>query len=161
MPRLLRLLPVALLTVHIMLVVGYTAPERWVPPVWRAWSVTLVRPLFHQRWDLFAPDPPRCTCALEVKRGLGAWTAVEADGPAARRMSRHLLAYLGGGEPLPDTLMVPGHWGPALRSLLNEPPRVDGPVAYRAAQECMDDPARPGERGARRVQLVLTTPIAR
>ncbi|MBK6628963.1 MAG: hypothetical protein IPJ87_02305 [Flavobacteriales bacterium] len=161
MSRLLRLLPAALLTVHILLVVGYTAPGRWVPPLWRAWSVALVRPLFHQRWDLFAPDPPRCACTLEVKRGRGDWTAVEADGPVARRMPHHLLAYLGGGEPLPDTLVVPDHWVPALRSLLNELPRAGGPVAFRTAQQCMDDPARPGERRVRYVQLILTMPIAR
>ncbi len=155
----LRFLTVAVLAIHTLLVAGYTAPKRWVPPLWRAWSVALVRPLFHQGWDLFAPDPPRCACTVEAKQGQGAWSAAEAEGRAARRMARHLIAYLGGGEALPDTLVVPPRWAPALRSLFTERPPLKGPLALRAVQRCMDDPARPWERRSHHVQLEFATPV--
>ncbi|HMQ76254.1 MAG TPA: hypothetical protein PKE21_09895 [Flavobacteriales bacterium] len=159
MPPLRRLLPVVLLGAHVLLVAGYTAPERWVPPLWRAWSMAVVRPLFHQGWDLFAPDPPRCSCTLEARSASGSWRsfAAEGDGLLARRMARHLVAYLGGGAVLPDTVQVPPQWAPAVRSMLGDARGPDGSASVRAVQRCMDDPARPLERSTRHVTLVFAT----
>ncbi len=160
MARLPRLLLLVLLGMHLVLLAAYTGPARWVPPVLRAWSMAYVRPLFHQGWDLFAPDPPRCSCTLHAKVGDGPWRALGAEGkgPMGRRLARHLAAYLGGGAPLPDTLLIAPRWIPALRALTPG----DGPAAdtatYRAVQRCAEGPTGSFRVAERVVPVTLIEP---
>lgn len=156
MPRLPRfLLPV--LGAHILLLAAYTGPERWVPPRLRAWSVAWVRPLFHQGWDLFAPDPPRCSCVLQARAGNGPWRALaHEEGLLARRMARHLAAYAGGGAVLPDTLVLSQRWAPAMRTLAIR--EGVGPRSFRAVQRCLEGPSGALWLKERTVPIQLTGP---
>ncbi|MCB0793262.1 MAG: hypothetical protein KDB88_00865, partial [Flavobacteriales bacterium] len=50
----------ALACCHSLIILCYVAPEQLVPDRLRFWSQAYARPLFHQQWELFAPEPPRC-----------------------------------------------------------------------------------------------------
>lgn len=52
---------------HMALLAAYTLPSSWVPIRLRYWSQAYTRVMFHQDWRLFAPDPPMCGCAVQVK----------------------------------------------------------------------------------------------
>lgn len=127
-----------MLAVHFLLVVAYTAPKERVPPRVRVWAVAWVRPLFHQGWDLFAPDPPACACRLEVRNTAGRWVGL-ADGHRgwlAQRASRNLAAYLGGGGPLPDTVLVGKQLSMAISAMARDGAGA-GPIPQvRAVQAC-------------------------
>ena len=81
---------------HIALLAAYTVPDRLVPEMLRQWSAVYARPLFHQQWKLFAPDPPSCSCALEVRATGGAWKPLEqhTDSYMERRTVRSLARYV-------------------------------------------------------------------
>ena len=66
MTRMHRGIVVGLVALHTVLLLGYTLPSQFVPERWNDLSLYYVRPLFHQQWQLFAPDPPLCSCAIEV-----------------------------------------------------------------------------------------------
>lgn len=63
-----RNLAIAFAIAHTLLLAAYTLPASVVPTRVRYWSQAYARTLFHQDWRLFAPDPPTCSCALEVQR---------------------------------------------------------------------------------------------
>ncbi|MFZ1689135.1 MAG: hypothetical protein WAU70_17060 [Flavobacteriales bacterium] len=62
-----RWLVVVLVAGHMALLAAYTLPGIWVPTRLRFWSQAYTRVLFHQDWRLFAPEPPACGCAVQVK----------------------------------------------------------------------------------------------
>lgn len=56
---------VLMVTVHMLMLCGHTFPRSMVPEKLWYWSMAYARPLFHQKWELFAPDPPQCSAAIE------------------------------------------------------------------------------------------------
>ena len=48
--------------------------------------MSYARPLFHQQWDLFAPDVPPCGCTIEVKTEDGYVDLMEGRGLIGRRL---------------------------------------------------------------------------
>jgi len=80
-----RNLAIAFAIAHTLLLAAYTLPGTFVPSRPRYWSQAYARVLFHQDWRLFAPDPPSCSCALEVQREPnGAWIDL-------RSLRRHFI----------------------------------------------------------------------
>jgi hypothetical protein len=143
------------LALHALLLACYTLPATWVPAGLRALSIAYARPLFHQGWDLFAPDPPRCACELQV--GLGEdWRALDAaqDHYLVTRMARNLASYAEGARPLGDTLyMEPLLWQ-AMHALVRDIGREVPDLRFRAVQRCATDDRRPLERSTRVVPVV-------
>lgn len=146
----------AILLAHFGLLASYTFPSRWIPDRLRYWSITYARPLFHQGWDLFAPDPPRCSCEVQV--GIGeSWRALDASGDnyLRTRMVRNVAAYLNGGSPFPDTLTVPPVMEEALLGLVRDMMHDEGDLRFRAVQHCVVDDHRPTDRDTRYVPIVF------
>lgn len=74
----MKKLVLALAIGHTLLLACYTFPAQLVPTRLRYWSQAYARVLFHQDWRLFAPDPPRCGCSVEVKpTPEGTWRRLE------------------------------------------------------------------------------------
>lgn len=150
----------ALLAVHFALLACYTFPRRWVPDRLHFWSVTYVRPLFHQGWDLFAPDPPRCSCTLQVGLHATDWRALDAsqDHYLVTRMHRNIAAYLDGARPFGDTLYVEPLMEQAMRAMVRDIGREVPGLRFRAVQRCVTDDHRPWERTERVVPIVFVKP---
>lgn len=156
--RRVRLALIAVLALHGALLAAYTLPEAWVPASLRAVSTAYARPLFHQGWTLFAPDPPRCSCALEV--GIGNdWRPIDAaqDHYLATRMARNLAAYLDGARPFGDTLYVEPMLMQAVRAMVRDVGREVPGLRFRAVQRCVSDDRRPLERTLHIVPLEPVT----
>ncbi len=156
-PRGTRRALVALLVLHFLLLACYTLPDAWVPDRPRAWSTAYARPLFHQQWGLFAPDPPRCSCELQVAVGTEAPRALHAaqDHYLVTRMARNTAAYLDGARPLGDTLYVDPLLASAMRALVRDVGREVPALRFQAVQRCVTDDRRPLERTGRVVPIIL------
>jgi hypothetical protein len=105
------------------------------------------RPLFHQQWLLFAPEPPPCSCELQVRAGSGSWTSlVEDGGYLARRTAQALARHVQTEVHLGTN--VPSH--PLLRTMHHIAHQRFGYASksctYRLMERCVDDPDRPNER---------------
>lgn len=146
---------VVVLALHFGLLACYTLPEAWVPERLQVLSGVYVRPLFHQQWRLFAPDPPRCSGELQVAVGED-WQPVgrPQDHYLVTRMTRSLADYAGGQEPLPDTLHMDARLGQAMQALVRDMGR-EVPVHFRLVQQCVPDDARPLPRDVRIIPVVI------
>ncbi len=142
-----RLLVILVVAMHTLLLVCYTFPSRWVPERVRILGQFYARPLFHQQWLLFAPDPPPCSCELQVRTGSGAWASlVEDRGYLARRsaqaLARHVQGEVHQGSNVPSR--------PLLRAMHLIAQQRFGAAAYRCTfrllERCIVAPDRPTER---------------
>lgn len=159
-PRWARRAIAGMLAVHVALLACYTLPEPWVPAPLRALATAHARPLFHQGWTLFAPDPPRCACELQVGIGEHDWRALDAaqDHYLVTRMARNTAAYLDGARPFGDTLYVEPMLMQALHGLVRDIGREVPDLRFRAVQRCVTDDRRPLERTLRIVPVVPAKP---
>jgi hypothetical protein len=159
-PRRVRRSIGALLALHTALLAAYTLPEAWVPPPLRALATAHARPLFHQGWTLFAPDPPRCACELQVGIGEHDWRALDGaqDHYLVTRMARNTAAYLDGARPLGDTLHVDPMLWQAMHALVRDIGREVPELRFRAVQRCVTDDRRPQERTLRIVPVLPAKP---
>jgi hypothetical protein len=58
--------------IHTLVLACYALPDSIIPDKLEYWSSTYTRPLFHQQWNLFAPDVPPCGCTIAAfKNGVG------------------------------------------------------------------------------------------
>jgi len=155
-----RLIIGAVLALHFGLLACYTLPEQWVPKRLHYWSITYARPLFHQGWSLFAPDPPRCSCEVQVGMGED-WRALDAaqDHYLLTRMTRNISAYLEGAVPFADTLYVEPLMEQAMRGMVRDIGREVPELRFRAVQRCVTDDHRPLDREMRTVPIVFMKPI--
>lgn len=156
MDRRTRLVIGVVLAVHFALLACYTFPRQWVLDRLFFWSVSYARPLFHQGWNLFAPDPPRCSCELQV--GIGEdWRPLDAaqDHYLVTRMKRNIAAYLDGARPFGDTLYVEPVMEQAMRGLVRDIGREVPDLRFRAMQRCVTDDRHPLERTERIVPVVF------
>ncbi|MEZ4757994.1 MAG: hypothetical protein R2817_14295 [Flavobacteriales bacterium] len=147
--------PVLLLVVvHAALLACYTLPATGVPEPARALATAYARGLFHQQWQLFAPDPPLCSCHLEWRSSAGDWTdpLPATTHYLARRMLRsaawNVQRELAGGADAPSAPLQQ-----ALHRLgAHHVPHATG---LRLVEHCVTDPARPAEREPRITPLPL------
>jgi len=144
---------VAVVLLHTMLLAAYTFPEQFVPEKLRITGQWYARPLFHQQWKLFAPDPPLCSCMLEARYGEGQWHSIDRgpDSYMQRRtvqnLARHIQAEVHQGDTVPDPLLVKAMRmniqysnDAALRGAALPDPE------FRLVEQCIIDPKRPLER---------------
>ncbi|MCW5898898.1 MAG: hypothetical protein KIT10_06475 [Flavobacteriales bacterium] len=131
---------------HLLLLASYTFPEHWVPEPFRVIGQWWVRPLFHQQWKLFAPDPPDCSCALEWQDGNAAWHAVDAGHYLERRIIHNHCLWLAEGDASAERQARP--------ALLRMVQAEDAPeTRFRIVRHCIADPTRPTVREERLIPL--------
>lgn len=154
-----RSLVVFVVAIHVAFLLAYTLPACFVPQRLQAWSTRIVRPLFHQRWNLFAPDPSPCHCQVEVALGDADWRPlIPGDRHyLLRRMDRPLAELIRSDVQHGDTLLRP-ILADAVRGLARDIARDAGPLRYRLVQHCIIDPERPADRATRITRLELPMP---
>jgi hypothetical protein len=154
-----RSLVAFLVAINVTFLLAYTLPAGFVPRRLQAWSTRFVRPLFHQRWNLFAPDPSPCHCQVEVGLGDADWRPlIPGDRHyLLRRMDRPLAELIRNDVQRGDTLLRP-ILADALRGLARDIARDAGPVQYRLVHHCITDPEQPAERATRITRLELPSP---
>ncbi len=142
-----RLLVIGLVSGHMLLLLAYTLPQHWVPAGLQAAGRIYVRPLFHQQWLLFAPDPPTCANELQVGLPGGEWQPVfAADGYwLKRRMARPLADHVEHRILAGDTVVLPV-LEQAMRSATRDIGREGADLEFRLVERCVADPARPEQR---------------
>jgi hypothetical protein len=112
MPRWTNLIQKTLLpfvVLHTALLLAYGWPGGMVPQRIEYWAQAYARPLFHQQWSLFAPEPPACGCHIFMVDSSG--EAVDLAGVRNtlvwQRMVSSACRYAemtGSGEALPQAL---------------------------------------------------------
>ncbi|MGV3636655.1 MAG: hypothetical protein ACO1NQ_03310 [Flavobacteriales bacterium] len=154
-----RVLVAILVAIHIVLLLAYTLPKTFVPQRVQAWSTVIVRPLFHQRWNLFAPDPSPCHCRVEVGLSAADWRPLIPDdrNHVLRHMDRPLAELIRADVERGDTVLRP-ILADALRGLARDIARDAGPLRYRLVLHCITDPKRPLQRARRIIPLALPQP---
>ncbi len=154
-----RILATLLVSAHLLVVMAYTLPRSWVPDRLYELGERIVRPLFHQRWNLFAPDPSPCHCQVEVGLGDSDWRPlIPGDRHyLLRRMDRPLAELIRSDVQRGGTLLRP-ILADALRGLARDIARDAGPLRYRLVQHCITDPERPAERATCITRLELPSP---
>ncbi len=155
-----KILFISMITLHSLLLACYTFPRAWVPEKLRVIGQFYARPLFHQQWLLFAPDPPMCSCGLEAKWGTRPWASIDRgpSGYLKRRtvqaLARHVQSEVHAGDTIPAKELVHAMRAMALYSEF-EPgegrslPRVE----FRLVESCATDPGRPAQREERVTHL--------
>jgi hypothetical protein len=135
---------------HTLLLACYTFPEQLVPERLRVMGQFYARPVFHQQWRLFAPDPPLCSCELQMAIGNEHWRPItrQDDGFLDRRIAqsiaRNIQRALGEVEQQPDPRMLA-----SMRLMVRDILRERQNLRFRLVEHCVTDPRRPIDREAR------------
>lgn len=134
-----RALVVAVVTLHAVLLAVYTLPATGVAPGMQHVARMYARPLFHQQWRLFAPDPPLCDCTLQVAQDDG-WTELPGTtaGVLQHRAGRNLCRYV--QAAVQAQAPIPGELDEALAAL------GAADRAMRLVERCVMDPLETGAR---------------
>jgi len=134
-----RALVGAVVSLLAVLLAAYTLPPAGVAPGIRHVARWYARPLFHQQWRLFAPDPPMCDCTLQVAQDQE-WIAFPgtAAGVLQRRAGRNLCRYV--QAAVQAQAPIPGELDEALAAL------GAADRAMRLVERCVMDPLEPGAR---------------
>ena len=137
---------IALAVLQLTFLLAFTFPDRLVPARLRTIAQLYVRPLFHQQWKLFAPDPPLCACALEWSDDAGEWRSMEAGHYLEKRtmqhLARHAQAALRSGTGKVDPLLFEA----MRKAIISE---EEGNVLFRLKEQCVIDPDLPAGRELR------------
>ncbi|HRD51496.1 MAG TPA: hypothetical protein PKY96_02500 [Flavobacteriales bacterium] len=151
---------IGIVLTHMLLLALYTFPHQLVPERLRIIGQLYARPLFHQQWRLFAPDPPLCACQIESSSG-GAWSNIDR-GPdhylerrTVQSIARHVQAEVQDGRTAPAPELVR-----AMRSMClhNDEWRAGYPVPefrFRLVEHCVADAQQPGLRDVRITELLV------
>lgn len=153
------MLVIALVSGHILLLLAYTLPQQWVPDRLQAVGRIYVRPVFHQQWLLFAPDPELCANEIQVGLPNGEWRPVFAADAhwLKRRMARPLADHLEHRMIHGDTIVLPV-LEQAMRAAVRDIGREVGDLKFRLVEHCVQDPARPEQRTERITLLRFSVP---
>ncbi len=152
-----RRLVALLVAGHTLLVLAYTLPGSMVPARIQALGLRYTRPLFHQQWLLFAPDPPLCSCQVQVGLPDGTWRPVISDDAhyLKHRMARPLADHVQEQVLAGNTVLLP-ILEKALRNMVRDiGQEVDG-LQFRLVQHCVTDREHP-ELREQRVTLLRTS----
>lgn len=143
---------IAVAVAHTALLALYVLPDAWVPARGRSWSQAYVRPLWHQQWRLFAPDPPMTAAMVEVCVGDSNCRPIDAafeGDPAMHRMALSIARYtedaLDHGRPVPQEMRC------AMRNMVRDIGREAPELRFRLVLDRVEDPRDP----ARRVRTVI------
>lgn len=133
---------------HTLVLAAYVLPDAWVPARARAWSQAYARPLWHQQWRLFAPDPRMTSAWVEVGLSDSAWRPLDAgfaDEPAMHRMAGSIARYmedeLDRGLPTPSPAIMQ-----AMRAMVPDIVRDAPHVRFRLVRDRAVDPHHPERR---------------
>ncbi|MDQ3102083.1 MAG: DUF5819 family protein [Bacteroidota bacterium] len=132
-----------LVTGHLTLVMAYAFPGRIVPAKVRAIAGAYVRPLFHQEWKLFAPDPPLCSCELQWSTTGTEWRSIGTDHYLEERMAQNLARYAQASLTTTDQASLP-QLIEALGEMVADGTTTD-PI-FRIVEECVIDARDPAKR---------------
>lgn len=150
---------VILVSIHLLLVLCYTLPRTWVPDRLFYLGQRHVRPLFHQRWELFAPDPSVCDRSVQVALPDGSWRSVVGpDHHYTLRRAVRPLADLIASDLDQGRGMVRTEVAKALRGLVRDIGREVPDLRFRLVQRCVVDPAEPVHRTHTITLLRLPSP---
>lgn len=154
-----RITVVLIVVVHVVLLLAYTLPPALVPERLQLLSMRYVRPLFHQQWTLFAPDPPTCYCSVQVAPADGRWRPlVPPDAHyLKRRMARPLADHVQERMLAGDSILMPV-LAQALRNMARDIGREDGAMHFRLLERCIAHPDHPDQRTERVTPLRLPEP---
>ncbi len=147
---------IALVALHTLLMACYTFPEGLVPARARVIGQLYARPLFHQQWRLFAPDPPMCDCAVEVGLGESEWRPLVHAGSSylmrrmAQGIARNTQRALADGASGPDEPTAL-----AMRAMVRDLGREGGHLRFRLVEHCVAEPGQPAVRTMRITSLAL------
>ena len=151
---------IAVIAVHTALLACYTFPSALVPEKLRVLGQLYARPLFHQQWLLFAPDPPVCSCQVQARWGSRPWSSIERapDSYMQRRVAqaiaRQVQAGVGSGVTAIPAVLLPTMLSMALYSEFEPGEGRTLPIVeYRLVEHCITDPARPADRQERITNL--------
>jgi len=154
MDRTRRTLVVVLVALHIALLAAYTFPQRLVPEVLRIFGQVYARPVFHQQWQLFAPDPPLCSCEVQLWLNGTDWRPLNAAGGGylthrtSRTIAWHVRSEVTAGLAAPSVRLQT-----AMRSMVRDLPREAPEPSFRLVQRCVPDPSQPA------IQELRITPL--
>ncbi|MBK8497443.1 MAG: hypothetical protein IPL52_01175 [Flavobacteriales bacterium] len=141
---------------HTVLIACYTFPEAIVPERLRVLGQFYARPLFHQQWRLFAPDPPLCSCELQWSAAGAAWRSID-HGPdtylqrrAVQSIARHVQAEVHAGDTVPAVPLMRAMRGMVYQGAFDTGRGHDPPtLQFRLVEHCVTDPHSPREREER------------
>jgi len=138
---------------HTLLLLAYTLPVQFVPGVFRSLSIAYARPFLHQSWQLFAPDPPLCSCMVEVVLNESDVRPIDqSSGYLQRRMAqsiaRSIQFGLARGDSIPRPEVVR-----AMKEMVGDIERELGDLEFQLREECIVDPRAPIERIVRITKL--------
>jgi len=141
---------------HTLLLLAYTLPVQFVPGVFRSLSIAYVRPLLHQSWQLFAPDPPHCSCSIQVILNESDIRPIDQgrgylQHRMAQTIARSIQSELAQRDSLPRPEMVR-----AMKRMVGDIEREIGDLEFQLREECIDDPTIPTERTVRITKLKTT-----
>ena len=145
---------VGIVGLHAFMLASYTFPEQLVPERLRVIGQLYARPVFHQQWRLFAPDPPLCSCELEMAIGNEHWRPIirQEDGFLDRRIAqsiaRNIQRALSEGEKKRDPRMIA-----SMRSMVRDIHREQQGLRFRLLEYCVIDSRRPDDRKTRITQI--------
>jgi len=147
---------IALVALHTALLACYTFPSALVPEKLRVIGQLYARPVFHQQWRLFAPDPPLCSCHVQASWSEDRWVDVD-HGPdtylqrrTVQAIARHMQAEVQAGDTIPaeelvwaaEAMVYSGQFDPGRGRDLPE-------LRLRLVEHCVVDPSHPQERAER------------
>lgn len=151
-----RVVVVSIVTIHVAMLLAYTLPSGFVPKKVVQWSQRYVRPVFHQQWMLFAPDPPNCACSIEVNRADGIWEPIEEPNShyLIGRMARPLADHVDERILRGDTLVMPV-LAKAIRNMAEGTAVNEDPSRYRLNRQCITEPSHPEARSTEFIDLEM------
>ncbi|HRF81358.1 MAG TPA: DUF5819 family protein [Flavobacteriales bacterium] len=145
--KLARLTVALVVAGQLSLVLAFTLPRNWVPARLVILSGHVMRPLFEQHWNLFAPDPWTCDRRIEVGLPDGSWRPVAGkERHFLLRRAARPLAELVANDLERGERMVRKELAAAMRGLVRDIGREVPELRFRLVERCVVDAAEPTQR---------------
>lgn len=141
---------IAAALLHTCVVALYVLPTAWVPQHLFFWSQAYTRPLWHQQWTLFAPDPPLCSAKVLVILNAADHRPIDAafHHYAMRRMAGSIARYAeqegAHGALIGSPLLMQ-----AMHTMVRDIGREVPDLHFELMESCVTDPVHPEIRISR------------